>query len=252
MSPALFRDNIDDVRLERLDPPGGWRVTFRSGYPGMHHQAYVNGRLADYSDSTSQRVFCLPAHLPLEGRRPSGAPRRLVIAAVAAEDRCVDLSGLLPPDLAQPPWTHRLAVVSQPALPVGARLELLGDHATGQLDDRPIAAAVLNPEWAGLWGFGQDGFGSGPMGYDPGQAPGAGKGAFGAGGFGFDSGTTELSCVLPEEGLHQLVLRLVCPDGRSVEGPLEPVLSTPPPAPARSLTAVSYDIQTRVLSLEIQ
>lgn len=243
MNRSFVTDNIDDLRIERLAAPTGWRITFQSQNPGMHHQLYVNGRLADYSDSTDQRSLHLDE---------TGVPVRAVIAAVDPQLRAVDMSGLLPHDQAQPPWTFRIAAERTSRRATGTRLELLGDHASGQPDKTVLATAALNPPWAGLWGFGQDRFASGAMGYDAWGAPGAGRGNFGAGGFGFGGETAEIIAVLAEEGLHQLELHMVDPNGYDVNIQDEAVNSSPPPTPAESLSAVGYDTDTCMLTLHIQ
>jgi 3-deoxy-7-phosphoheptulonate synthase len=57
---------------------------------------------------------------------------------------------------------------------------------------------------------------------------------------------------LAEEGLHQLVVRVVRGDGQFADAPAATVLAMPPPPPASSVSALGYDPATSTLVLQIQ
>jgi len=242
MMATFTTDNIDGLQARPLDDLRGWEISFRSRNAGMHHQLYVNGLLADWTDSPERRSFVVG---------PDETPRELVVAAADAARRSDDFSHLLPPDRRRPAWTYRVAVVRDIRHRRGCRVLLLGDHATGRLDPRGLASCELWPDWAPRWAFGEDAFGRGGFGHDGSQAPGLGKGAFGAGSFGMDTDCAVLAASLPEEGRHQLLLRALMPDGQHAEGDVRTFDSTPPPPPARSLAAVAYDSDTSTLTLEL-
>lgn len=240
MTAALTTDNID--RLQALElASGGWTITFASNNDGLYHQLYVNGRLADFADTAAQREF----HLEL-----ADYPRQVVIAAVDYDHRTVEFSDLLGED-GQTPWVYEVSVV-RPAHGLTSRIELMGDHATGLFDDEPLMTLDLQPDWEDEWGFGSDNFGFGGAGYSCSTAPGAGEGSFGAGDFGIDAHLLTLSAALPEEGDHQLRLRVISKDGLYTDGATTIFSSTPPPAVVPSITATSYDNQSETLTLQIQ
>ncbi len=210
--PDLILDNIDRVRATPLPRCAAWKITFASANTGMCHQLYINGQLADATQYPSQRMFVLSAR---------SAPMQAVVAAVAPEMAWIDLSHELPPEVRHPAWVYRTAVVRRPGLAAGTRVLLLDDHARGQLDPVPIAAAMLWPADAQRWGFGEDDFGIGGMGYGGSGAPGLGNGAMGMGMFGIDELVVHLAAALAEPGRHQLVVRLLDPHGRATDLPAE-------------------------------
>ena len=240
MTTTLITDNIDHLQASEL-ASGGWGITFESDNSGLHHQLYVNGNLADSTDTVTQREF----HLEL-----ADYPRQVTIAAVDSDHRTVDFSDLLGED-AQTPWLYQISVVKPPHGQTD-RISLMGDHATGLFDDEPLVRLDLQPDWEDEWGFGCDSFGFGGAGFSSSSAPGAGKGAFGAGQFGIDAHVLTMSVALPEEGDHQLRLRVMSQDDLYTEGSIINFSSTPPPAVIPSITATSYDNQTETLTLEIQ
>ena len=238
MTDTLITTGIDALTAE-ADPAGGWRLSFRSPHAGAHHQLYVNGRLADATDTPDQRSF----HLDPDG------PALVAVAAVPAERRWEDLWRQLPPE-ALPSWVYRPRVLRSPALAAGDVVEVLGDHAAGgAVDESPLASAAAWPAWASRWSFGQDLFGGGAFGWDGALAPGLGEGAFGGGPFGLDADLIDLSAELAEEGAHAIVLRTRSPDGTCTDAPQPPVTSAPPPAPPTGLAVESYDPPTGALTL---
>ena len=243
MTATFTTDNIDRLYATALEVPRGWRVTFRSANKGLHHQMYVNGRLADFTDSTDQRSFLLDAE---------GFAQQIIIAAVGPSRRSADMSARLPEKLREPAWTYKNSVLRVPELRTGGRVEVLGDHATGEIDTEPLLVRRLSPPWSPRWGFGDDIFGAGGMGYDGSCAVGIGKGAFGPGAFGIDAELTFISVPLEEEGSHQVILRVVSSAGEHTDGEVDPATASPPPNPPETLAATNYDNQTKKLTLQIQ
>ncbi len=243
MTAIFTTDNIDCLRSIKLDAPRGWKITFRSGNTGLHHQLYVNGCLSDFTDTPEQRRFLLPA---------DSGPREIAITAVDAICRGVDMSDRLPATLNSPGWVYSTLVIRSIRHHIGERVSLHTDHATGQLDAHALMVREIwpacMPRWA--WGespFGDDGFGYGGIG-----APGLGKGAFGAGSFGMDADIIPMKAVLKDEGDHQIVLRTIAQDGRSTDAETRNFTAAPPPEPPASLTATQYNAETHTLTLEIE
>ncbi|MCJ7545022.1 MAG: hypothetical protein MUP47_10775 [Phycisphaerae bacterium] len=242
MTAPFTTEGIDNVRARPL-AGGGAEVTFRSTQEGLHHQLYVNGHLAEWTEEPAQRSFFLPG-LPWACR--------LVVVAVEREQRQTDFSALGGALLARPPWVFRVSVPRGPWRGPGEQVLLLGDHAGGQMDEQPLVVRDVWPAWAAHLGWGQDAFGSCTFGFDSSVAPGFAVGAFGAGPFGLDGDAVELEAALPEEGLHHLVVRRIQPDGRYTDGAEMVFLSTPPPAPPKRLTATAYDAPSERLTLQLE
>jgi hypothetical protein len=244
MSAPFTPQNIDDLRAHPLDG-GGYEVTFRSTNEGFYHQLYVNGRLADWSESPAQRSFFL-AEL--------ADSSRLAILAVDHEYLRTDFSSssACPDVLSPPPWLFRTLVLRGPSCGPGDRVALLGDHATGQMDPDPLLTREAWPAWTDRFGWGQDAFGLPAFGYDTTGAVGFALGVFGAGPFGLDGDVIVLETALEQEGRHQLVLRRIQPDGQFTDGPVMTFRSYPPPAPPVRLEATSYDADSGVLTLQLE
>lgn len=241
MTATLITTGIDQVLAEPL-PPGGWSIRFRSLNTGLHHQLYANGRLVDWTDIPTQRSFLLEDQV---------APVAVRVAAVPADYREADLAEELPAEDRTPPWVHRARLVRSIASRPGDVVEILSDHATGQLSDTPLTDAEIWPAWAPRWAFGEDRFGEGGFGYDGAEAPGMGLGAFGAGPLGMGADLIDLAVPLQPEGTHQLVVRVRASDGQVTDSQTQYVDANPPPAPAPSLNVSAYDLQTQILTLEI-
>jgi hypothetical protein len=243
MSPVLTTDNIDRLRSRKLDAPRGWEISFRSGNEALHHQLYVNGKLTAWTDTISQRSFELDAE---------SSPLEIVIAAVDRENRTIDLSDQLPSSLLQQPWIYRASVVYSPKYRRGARIAVLGDHGTGQIDLTPLDMRDARPEWLTQWGFGEGPFGDGGLGFDAASAPGLGKAPFGAGGFGIETEIMFLSAPLLEEDTHQVLVRLISENGEHEDSSIQNVPSCPPPPPPTHFEATNYNATTKTLTLQIQ
>jgi hypothetical protein len=242
MTAAFTTDGIDALRAAPREPGPGRTVTFRSTNAGKVHQLYVNGRLADWTDTTGERSFPLDADGPCE----------LIVAAVGPPSRATDFSHLLPADARRPGWVFEATVPRRCELGRSDRLEVLGDRATGELDAAPLASVEAWPEHVPRWAWGEDRFGCGGFGYDGARAPGAGLGAFGAGPFGLDAGAVRFRLPLAESGQHTLVPRSVAPDGTTADAQPRSFESSPPPAAPTAVTATAYDDQDHTLTLQIE
>ena len=233
---TLATDNID--RLTAEPTPSGWRVRFRSAHAGLCHQLYVNGRLADFTDTPAGRAFDVPA---------GPEPRELCIAAVEPARRGEDLSGLLPPALREPGWLYTATVVREPGARAGDLLAVRSDRA-----DAPLRVRESAPDWLPRWGFGESAFGLGAAGYGGIGAPGLGRGGFGAGPFGFGAEVLELRVPLAADGTHAITLCTRSADGQTTDTPGGEVVAHPPPAPPAALHATAYDPQTHALTLTLE
>lgn len=232
-------DNIDALEARPL-PGGGWEIAFRSPHAGCH-QLYLDGRLADWTETPAARRFFVP---------PSAAPREAIVAAVAEADRATDFSALLPLPFRQLPWLFSLEITPDTRCRPGARLELYDDGTEGRLADRPIAACDLWPPSRPRWAWGEDFFGQGGFGFDGKAAPGFGGAPLGAGPMGLGAELLRVALPLHREGRHRLRLRTVAPDGSAAETARD-VLATPPPPPAQALEALAYDDAAQTLTLQI-
>jgi len=221
----------------------GWQITFRSTNAGMCHQLYVNGSLADWTDTIGQRRFLLDADTSV---------REIAIVAVDSAHRTTDLSQNLPPKLLQSGWVYRASVVRAIGMSRRCRVALFEDHATGQLSSSPTLVREVWPECAARWAWGEDAFGRGGFGYDGTFAPGLGKGAMGAGAFGMDTDLIMIEAPLQEEGSHQTILKTLTDDGQVAEAEIQFVGASPPPAPPVTITATDWDNQNNTLTLEIE
>jgi len=241
MNAVLTTTGIDQITVEPRWA-NVWRVRFRSNHVGMHHQMYVNGRLTDWSDLPEQRSFLLDAAM---------LPAVVCIAAVPEAQRAEDLSEQLSSEHRRPSWLYRPVLARPVDLVRGVTIRVLGDHATGQVSEEPLATTEVWPEWLGRWNFGEDAFGRGGFGYDGANAPGLGSGAFGGGPFGMDTDLLALEALLSEEGTHTIVLRTLTPDGQVADAEPVNVEADPPPQPASDISATGYDAQNQQLTLEI-
>ncbi len=237
MTGQFTTEGIDGLSaLPRAVPPG-WRVRFRSKHAGMAHQLYVNGRLADWTDTTDRRSFTLDDYGPCE----------LTVAAVAPRERATDFSHLLPDEVRRPAWVFEAAIPRGTDLGRSDRIE-----ATIVGEAGPIASFEAWPEHIRRWAWGEDRFGKGGFGYDGSLAPGAGLGAFGAGAFGMDADVIRLRMPIPATGEHEITIRSVSDKGPAAELPPIQFISAPPPAAPESIAVAAYDNQTQTVTLQIQ
>ncbi len=241
MTATMTTSGIDKLSVESL-ASFGWAIRFRSDNSGMHHQLYVNGRLADATDTPEQRCFICP---------DSPAPLGIRVVAVSAADRMADLAHELPAQDRCAGWIYRPRVLRSAPARDGERLEILTDHTSGQVSDVPLASAEVWPAWLPRWAFGQELFGLGGFGYGGCGAAGLGEAAFGAGPFGIEAGLMDVEAELLEEGTHQIVLRARRADGQQADSAPVHVNASPPPLAPSALEVVSYDQQTHQLELQI-
>ncbi len=241
MNAQLITTGIDQVIAEP-GPWTGWAIRFRSTNVGLHHQLYANGRLIHWTEMPEQRSFSLDA--PAE-------PLAVCVAAVPAENRTLDLGKQLPPEDRSPSWVYTARILRRTAHRPGELAEILGDHATGTLSDKPLTIKEIWPVWVARWAFGEDRFGLGGFGYDGTLALGMGEAAFGAGPFGMEAQPVEVTAPLQETGCHKIVLRTRSADGQSAESEPEYVDAALPGVPASELRALTYDHQNERLTLQI-
>ncbi len=242
MTVEFTIDNIDNLQAIPLNGSDGWAVSFYSENPGMYHQLYINGQLAQFTDTTDQRTF---------NTKDEATGSRIAVIAVDQEYLATDFSHALPADHGRPCWVKSVQLIRDIALPAGTIVSLLTDHTTGQIDPAPLASQQVWPAWNPRWAWGEDAFGHGGFGYDGYLSPGAGQAAFGAGMFGFGADIISLSGLLLTEGDHQLVLRTTGPDGQFTDQQLSQKIATPPPQPCEAITVTAYDNQTNQLTFEI-
>jgi hypothetical protein len=241
MSATFITDNIDRLSARPLGGDGGWEITFRSGNDGLCHQLYVNGRLADWTDTAEQRSFLL---------KTADAPCEIVIAAIDRDRRGQDMSEAHADSLARPGWVCVAYVPRTSRLGTYDRLALLGDHATGQIDPLPLVIRDAWPGWTERWPWGRGPFGLESPGMGGLRMPGLGMGAFGAGEFGMDADLVRLEVSLRQRGLHRLLIRTIAPDGGCADTEEFTFTATPPPQPPANLMATAYDPETDALTLE--
>lgn len=231
----FLTDNIDTLRATPLTQQAGWRITFRSPHAGRCHQLYVNGALADWTDTPAGRTFLLDGDY---------APAVLAVAAVEADDRREDFAALLPAEASQPDWVLDVQVIREPVHRPGDRAQVIDDGTV-------LSDALLWPVWMPRWTFGEDAFGLGGFGYDGYGAVGM-TGLFGVGPFGFDLDAVSLPVTLAEEGTHVLTARTLATDGQAADGDDITIAATPPPTPVECLSVAAYDPATDTLTLRIE
>ncbi len=242
MSDHLTLENIDRVELAPLDRPAGWQVSFASANPGLNHQLYVNGSLADFTDCPGQRVFEISA---------TACPQELAIAAVPGRYRSVDLSAELPGEVQNPPWILRRKFLRDVRHRPGERLAVYHDSASGEVSSQATFVQEIWPVALGHWGFGLCQFGLGGFGVDGSRSPGLGGGAFGLGPFGLGTDLLQTTLALSNEGTHAVEYRVVTADGETSTALSDSIDAAPPPQPATSISATNYDQQQSQLTLQL-
>lgn len=238
----IVTNNLDQLRLHPLRRPLGWRLTFRSGNDGMHHQLYVNGRLADATDSTTQRGFEVSAQT---------WPQELAVVAVAGEYRHEDHFAELPANVAEPAWVYRPGVLRDVQHRPGDRIAVYHDSAGGMMGDTPALSRELWPPGVPHWGWGRGGWGRGGFGLDADLAPGFGGGPFGLGPLGVDTERMDIALPLTDDGTHEIELRVLTPEGQVSAAIDDSFAAHPPPTPLEAITATDYDMDTRMLTIEL-
>ncbi len=243
MSTNFTTDNIDRLQAFPLEQTQSWEIRFRSCNDGMYHQLYINGSLADWTDTTKQRSFIVPQ---------SKDSRELVVAATDSETRSKDLSNQLPADNQKPSWIYSADIVRSAEFQSGDKVNILSDHATGEIDDQPVKVTDVWPIWISRWAWGEDAFGTGGFGYDGHFGPGLGRGAFGVGLFGIDTTTACVQTALNTQGQHKIILQTQAENGQTADSSIQFFWSSPPPQPAKSITITQYDKQNRTVTIEIE
>jgi hypothetical protein len=238
----LHTDNIDQLRLTALRRPLGWRLAFRSGHDGMMHQLYVNGRLVDATDTTTQRYFEVSAQT---------WPMELAVAAVAGEFRFDDHSAELPAGVAEPSWVYRPGVLRHVQHRPGDRIAVVHDSASGAMSQDAALSREIWPAGVPHWGWGHGAFGRGGFGVDADLAPGFGGGPFGFGPLGVDVEPMDVSLPLNNDGEHEIELRVVSSEGQTSTAVEDSFTAHPPPAPFKAITATNYDPNTQMLSITL-
>ena len=240
---ALTTDNIDRLAATPLTWPGGmggWEITFHSLNAGLCHQLYLNGRLADWTDTPAQRHFTIDGEVD---------PLEVAVAAVAPDDRATDLAELLPAGVGEPTWRYTATAVRHIRHRPGDSVAVMGDGATGQGPSQQLAALPIWPDWAPRWAFGEDAFGEGGFGYDGRRAPGLGMGLFGVGLFGLGVDGITIDAMLAEDGTHEIVLRTLAADGQYADGEAVSVTAATPPHAVSAVTVTDYDDATDTVTL---
>ncbi len=243
MTATFTTDNIDRLQATPLAGPGGWEITFHSLNDGLCHQLYINGRLADWTDTPTQRHFAIDGEID---------PLEVVVAAVDPAQRAADMADLLPSTVGSPTWRYTAAALQDIQHRPGDSVVLMGDGATGQGPDEQLAARPIWPDWAPRWAFGEDAFGMGGFGYDGQGAPGFGMGLFGVGMFGFGVEAITIDATLPQQGTHEIVLRTLAADGQYADLASVFHQSSPPPAAPAGISVTNYDDATDTLTLAIE
>lgn len=239
---VLITDNIDRLQLCALRRPLGWRLTFRSGNDGKAHQLYVNGRLADVTDTTAQRFFEMSAQT---------WPMELVVVAIDLEFRFEDHYADLPEAVRHPAWVYRPAVLRHVRHQPGDRLAVYHDAAGGAVSDEAVLSREIWPAGVPHWGWGFSRFAQGGFGLDADYAPGFSGGPFGAGPMGVEVEPMDIALPLTSDGEHEIELRVVATDGRRSSAVADSFTAHPPPAPLQAITATSYNPENQILSITL-
>ena len=208
----------------------------------MMHQLYVNGRLADVTDTISQRFFEVSAQT---------WPMELTVAAVAAEYRYEDHFTELPNDVADPTWVYRPNVLRHVQHRPGDRIAVFHDSAGGTMEQDAALSREFWPAGVPHWGWGRGGFGRGGFGVDADRAPGFGSGSFGLGPLGVDVERMDIHLPLKNDGTHDIELRVVTPEGQISTAVNDSFAAHPPPAPLKAITATNYNSNTQILTVNL-
>ncbi len=238
---TIITDNISALELRPLTAPLAWQVRFHSTHAGCHHQLYINGQLADVTDTPQQRAFDVVADT---------SAQELAVIAVPARYRYNNFAAELPASAGRPPWVCPLRLPLNTTHHPTEILHVYHDNATGLLADEPALRQPLWPSSSAPWGFGTDAFGEGGFGFDASAAPGL-AGAFGLGPFGIDRECLTVDIPLQSEGLHQLELRATATSGEESDPTTTTFSAAPPPAPVAGLAATAYDSANHILTLQI-
>ncbi len=243
MTDQLTYENIDQLQLTQLTRPAGWQLSFRSSNVGQNHQLYINGRLADFSDTPSQRTFEIHA---------TDFPQELAVAAVSGRYRTAELYSELPSEAQNPPWVLRRKIVRDILHQPGDKIAVFHDSASGTLSETPSIEREIWPVSQPHWGFGMCMFGLGGFGIDGVSSPGFGGGAFGIGPFGLNAELMEISLAVCSDGAHAVAHRVISGEGGVSSTQTDQLEAAPPPTPTTGLSVTAYEPQKNHLTLQLQ
>lgn len=232
-------EQIDRLRLWPQRQPGLWSLHFRSPHAGCH-QLYANGELIDATDTPAQRTFQVATGY---------VAQELAIVAVDPARRWEDASNALPAALRRPPWLVSFTVIRSMDHRPGQQLWLRHDHATGTIQDETKQSREIWPTDRPHPGFGQGRFGAGGFGIDGDLAIGWSAGLFGLGPFGLGGDAINFRLALQHDGLHQIHLQAVSPDGGQSPPLTRDARSFPPPAPPGPHSLRTSTTQPEILIL---
>jgi len=256
---ALIDSGIEKVRAFEL-PAGIWAdgkcvgfprvalVKWRSYWPDMFYQVYVNGRYAGTTVDSSQRQMIVQMPTSPE------TPIRIEVFAVEAKQAHTNFSNEIDSLIGQS-GRVKISVLRSQKLPIGATAQIYFDNRTGEIDyDNPLNDSPIRawPVWQDKAGFGMSKFGTSDFGYDSAAAVGFGKGSFGNGQFGIDADTFEWISAPMQAGVYKFALKITDKVGNESSGSETiQVTVTPAARPAEQVSISSFDKQTNQLVLSV-
>jgi hypothetical protein len=256
---TLISNEIEKVRAFEL-PCGIWAdgdysgmprlalVKWKSCWPNMFHQVYVNGRYAGTTTEAGQEQLIVQTPLSSE------AAVRIEVFAVDAKAADEDLGSEL--DLSG--WQSgrsKISLLRSQSLPIGGTIEVYSDNGTGEIDyNNPFDSSVINiwPCWQDKAGFGMSSFGLSDFGRDWAAGAGFGKGRFGQGQFGPDTDTIEWTSPQLQAGVYKFAAKVKDKAGNeSDSSETGQITVTPVAKAAEQLWVACFDKQTNQLVLNI-
>ena len=256
---ALIDNGIEKVRAFEL-PAGIWAdgryigsprmalVKWRSCWPDMFYQVYVNGQYAGVTVDSQQRQMIVQMPTSLE------TPVRIEVFAVKPEEADTDFSSEIDSSIGQS-GRVRISMLRGQNLPIGATAQIYFDNGAGEIDyDNPLNDSPIRvwPVWQDKAGFGMSKFGTSDFGYDSAAAVGLGKGSFGNGQFGLDADTFEWVSPPMQAGVYKFAVKITNEAGNESNGSeTGQVTVTPAAKPAEQVSISSFDKQTNQLVLSV-
>ena len=216
-------------------------VKWHSTHGNMLHQIYVNDRFAGVTVESGQQQLSVP--VPLSQK----SAVRIEVFAVEPEYADFDFSDELITGQTQA-GRVKIEFARTDDLSLNSRVDYYSNG--DRLNNRSIK---IWPESADKGGFGLSCFGISDFGYDGSVAIGFGKGGFGIGWFGFDSDMLCWQSEQLEAGSYKFGINITDNSGNTVGEPVETEMITviPPPRPAKSLKAKSFEKQSGKLVLKV-
>ena len=255
---VLIDSEIENVRAFEL-PCGVWSngrcvgaprialVKWRSYWPDMFYQVYVNGRYSGATVDGQQRQMIVQMPTSLE------VAVRIEVFAVEVEQANTDFSNEVDLSSGQS-GRVRITVLRSQNLPIGATAQIYFDKGTGEIDyNTPLnnSAIKIWPIWQDKAGFGMSRFGASDFGYDSAAAVGFGKGSFGNGQFGLDADTFEWVSAPIQTGVYRFAVKIINEVGNESSSETDPITVIPAARPAERISIVSFDKQTNQLVLNV-